>query len=418
MMELVESRNQNNVDFVARQPIFNEQERVFGYELLFRSGDDNFFHAADGDQASCQVIDHLLTVGQSLTYGRNAFINCTRAFLINGYATLLPRTSTVVEVLENVEPDDEVLAACRRLKEAGYVIALDDVVSAENPTPFLDLADIIKVDFLQTATADRAALRRRFPPSSGVRMLAEKVETREHFDEAVKLGYEYFQGFFFCEPQLVQGRRIPFFKPHYLRILQAVIRPELDFKEVENLIHREVSLCYKLMHYVNSAAFGLRTEVRSVRHALALLGESEVRKLVLLITTLSLAADKPPELIITALTRARCCELLASILKQPRQQVSAFFLMGLFSVMDALLGQPMSEVLEQIALPHEVKTALLGGESALHSVYEIVMAYEQANWDILSRKAAGIGLDETPVPDAYFEAVDWARKVFDISPRQ
>lgn len=417
MMGLVDSENQNNAEFVARQPIFNHQERVFGYELLFRSSSINACDAADGDQASCHVADHLLTLGQSLTQGRNAFINCTRSFLVNDYVTLLPSSSTVVEILEDVEPDEEVLSACRRLKKAGYLIALDDVISADNSTPFLDLADIVKVDFLQTNSEERTNLRRRFA-SSGVRMLAEKVETRDDFDHAVKLGYQYFQGYFFCEPQMVRGRRIPFFKPHYLRILQAITQPELDFKELEELIHREVSLCYKLMHYANSAIFGFRTEIRSVRHALALLGEKEVRKLVLLITTLSLAIDKPPELIITSLTRARSCELLAFLMNNGRQRSSTFFLMGLFSVMDALLDQPMNDVLEQIALPHEVKTALLGGENFMHDVYEIVLSYERANWDALSQRAAKIGLKEGPIPDAYLHAVDWAKKVFDVSPRQ
>jgi EAL and modified HD-GYP domain-containing signal transduction protein len=401
-------------DFVARQPIFTQRERVYGYELLFRAGLDESFNSHDGDKASCQVADHLLTLGQTLTQGRNAFINCTREFLVRDYAMLLPRGNTVVEVLETVAPDREVLDACRRLKQAGYLIALDDFVYTDHSQPLIDLADIIKVDFLGTSPPFRKWLIQRFAPR-GIRMLAEKVETREDFDQAVKLGYHYFQGYFFCKPQMVIGKRIPAFKPHYLRIVQEVMKPEMNFAEIENLMRREISLTHKLLTYMNSALFGFRNEIRSIHHALTLLGEKEVKRMVLLVAALGLGEDKPPELIVTSLARARCCELLASVAGLVGQS-STLFLTGLFSLVDALLGRPMEEILEQMAMPSDVKAALLGRENALREIYEIVLAYERAQWKELSQKLEKASLNESVIPDIYLESLDWARKVFDISP--
>src|SRR5579875_1445827 len=391
-------------DFVARQPIFTQRERVYGYELLFRAGLDESFNSHDGDKASCQVADHLLTLGQMLTQGRNAFINCTREFLVRDYAMLLPRGNTVVEVLD----------ACRRLKQAGYLIALDDFVYTDHSQPLIDLADIIKVDFLGTSPPFRKWLIQRFAPR-GIRMLAEKVETREDFDQAVKLGYHYFQGYFFCKPQMVIGKRIPAFKPHYLRIVQEVMKPEMNFAEIENLMRREISLTHKLLTYMNSALFGFRNEIRSIHHALTLLGEKEVKRMVLLVAALGLGEDRPPELIVTSLARARCCELLASVAGLVGQS-STLFLTGLFSLVDALLGRPMEEILEQMAMPSDVKAALLGRENALREIYEIVLAYERAQWKELSQKLEKASLNESVIPDIYLESLDWARKVFDISP--
>jgi len=216
--------------FVARQPIFDKLKRVVAYELLFRSGFENFFSANNGDAASQTVMSsavHIFGLA-ALTGGKPVFINFTRSLLLSGLAFALPPALLVVELLETVEPDDEVLNACRELKQHGYIIALDDFVLRPGYEPLISVADIIKVDFLQVRGEERKRVSQS-PARSKVRLLAEKVETMDDFREAVQLGYTYFQGFFFSKPEIVSGREVPSHKLTWLRLMQELNCPEFDF---------------------------------------------------------------------------------------------------------------------------------------------------------------------------------------------
>jgi len=403
----------NPIRFIARQPIFDRRERVYAYELLFRSGMENRFTADDSEAAARDVADNFLSAGaRALTQGRKAFLNCTREFLVNEYATVLPKEQTVIELLESVEPDAEVLAACRRLKNLGYVIALDDFVYSEKSQPLVDLANIIKIDFKLSGPADRRQAVAQFAPL-GIKMLAEKVETRDEFAEARASGYVYFQGYFFCQPQIVPSRHIPAYKMHYLRILQAINKPELDRREVVALIDREVSLCYKLLRFVNSALFGFRRNVSSTQHAVELLGDQALRKWASIATVLGMAGNEPSELVQTALTRGRCCELLAGSLG-PRKDEASLFLLGIFSLMDAMLGRPLSEIVADLALPNLVRAALLGKSNRYRDILELVTACESGRWSAVSDLAHLLLLDESQISTAFLQAVDWTQKVFQV----
>ena len=399
--------------FVARQPIFNQRERVFGYELLHRSGPENVFSSGNGDSASASIVDKLLTFGSdSLTGGQRAFINCTSDFLRKEYATLLPRKETVLEILETVEPDPETIAACQRLKEAGYMIALDDFFYADKFRPFIELADFIKVDFVGTPLELREQLVHKFAPR-GIRMLAEKVETRHQFHQAKKMGYDYFQGYFFSKPEVLTNKELPAYKMHYLRILQAVSRPELDLRGLGRIIERDAALSYKLLRYLNSALFSFRGLIQSVPHALTLLGQCEVKKWASVLALIGIGEDRSPELLVSSLSRARCCELLASFLGD-RIHAPEFFLVGLFSLMDAMLGRPMLQFLSDIALPETVKAALLGANNRLRMVCDLGVAYDQGRWEEASRLAAMLRLREDLMPDTYTSSVQWASQVFQV----
>jgi len=399
--------------FIARQPIFDRNEHVYGYELLYRSGLENRCTADDSDAAACDVADNFLNASaRTLTAGRKAFINCTREFLVNEYATLFSKNETVLEILETVEPDAEVVAACRSLKIRGYILALDDFVYAEKFRPLVDLADIIKIDFQISSPHDRQQAVQRFAPL-GIQLLAEKVETRSQFTEARNSGYRYFQGYFFCKPQIVPTRHIPAFKAHYLRLLQAIHKPNLDRNEISALIDREVSLCYKLLRYVNSPLFGFLKEISSTRHALALLGDREVKKWASVAAVLGIAGNKQSEVVLTALSRGRCCESLAGEHGAHRDG-QGMFLLGIFSLMDALLGRPMSEVIADIALPDVVRAALLGKPNRHRKTLELVAAFEAGQWSEVSDLASALGQDESQLSAAYLEAVDWAQRVFQV----
>jgi len=394
--------------FVARQPIFDRHRHVYAYELLFRSGLKNAFGGMDPDRASIKVIaDGFIRFGlQRLTGGKRAFINFTRDTLVKGYATLLPKDSIVVEILEDVEQDHEVFDACRALKQRGYMIALDDVVCDDWDNPLLGFADIIKVDFRASNDRAKAALP-GLMAARKIRALAEKIETRAEFDEAVALGYTYLQGYFFSKPLVLSGRDVPGVKHRYLELLREINRTDLDFGDVEDVIKREPSLTYKLMTYINSVAFSFRNRITSVRQALALLGEDAVRKWASVVALAGLAHEQPSELLVSSLIRARFCEVIAASVKL-EERGQELFLMGLFSLLDAITGRPMHDVLANLPLADDIKMALLGNRNRLRDVLACLLAYEQAEWETFGLFAAKLRLDEDETARIYLEAVEWA----------
>jgi c-di-GMP-related signal transduction protein len=395
-------------NYVARQPIFTADEKVFGYELLFRDGVEDYFRETDADAAARKTLDTSQQMGlQTLCEGRLAFVNCTREVLLKDYVTLLPSAQTVVEVLESVPADDLVKAAVQRLKQAGYMIALDDFVLDDARTPLVEFADILKVDLQITTPEQRATLVNRFGPWR-CRMLIEKVETREEFNATKTAGFIYFQGYFFRKPELLQAKEIPANRLNYLRLLQAVSKPDLEVREMEELIKHEASVCYRLLRYLNSAAFGIRNEVRSIRHALTLLGEREVRRWVRLVVTLTAAEGRSSELLNTAMTRARFCELISN--RVPHGD-SDLFLMGLLSMIDAILEIPMVTILENIPLEHETKAVLMGSPSKLTPVYQLMLAREAGDWEGTAERSRELGLSESEIAESYWQAMQWVRDV-------
>jgi c-di-GMP-related signal transduction protein len=394
--------------FVARQPILTKEEKVFGYELLFRDGIEDYFCPKDPEAASKIMLDSSLIMGLDvLCNGGRAFVNCTRDMLLKDYVTLLPSSHTVVEILESVEPDDLVMAACQRLKEGGYMIALDDFAIDDKREPLTGIADIIKVDVRSTSPEERIALVKKYGPWRR-RMLAEKVETREEFMAAKKAGFAYFQGYFFRRPETVKTHAVPGNQLNYIKMLQVVSKPELEPREIENAIKGEASLCYRLLRYMNSASFGFASEIHSVRHALSMLGEREVRRWVRLVVTLAAGQNKSSDLVLSALVRARFCELLSPKVKHGDTDL---FLLGLLSLMDSILELPMTDVLEKVPLDQETKAVLLGEESPLRPLYQLMLAQESGDWQNTSVLAKSLKLSESEVAEVHWNAMQWARQM-------
>jgi EAL and modified HD-GYP domain-containing signal transduction protein len=294
-----------------------------------------------------------------------------------------------------------------RLKEAGYAIALDDFIADDPRAGLVQFADIIKVDLKGTSVAEQSALVKRYG-GPGCRMLAEKVESRAEFSICKKAGFSYFQGYFFRRPELLQAREIPKNQVNYLRLLQAISRDELEVKEIEDIIKGEASLCYRLLRYLNSAAFAFSSEIHSVRHGLAILGEREVRRWVRLVAALGAGQNKPSDLVLSALVRARYLELLAP--RVPHGE-SDLFLVGLFSLMDSILDLPMGVVIEGISLDHETRAVLLGQASQLDPIYRLMLAQESANWINLTELCTQLKLPESHVTDCHWQAMQWAREM-------
>lgn len=393
--------------YVARQPIFDRREQVFAYELLFRDGLENAFHG-DVDEASRATLDRSLLMGLDvLCDGRRAFVNCTRDTLLHGLITLLPPAITVVEILESVTADAEVLAACRSLKKAGYTLALDDYVPDDRRDPFTEIADIIKVEMLLTTPEQRVELMKRFAPWR-CRMLAEKVETRAEFLHARDLGFSYFQGYFFRRPEILSTRDVPANRLNYIRMLQEVSRPELNMPAIETLVKAEAAVCYRLLRYLNSTAFAFRNEIHSVRHALTILGERDLRRWVRLVATVGAGQDKTTDLVLAALVRGRFAELLAPSIPHGE---SDLFLMGLLSLIDAMLDMPMKGILQRISLDQPTKQVLLGEPSPLESVFQLILSHESGDWKKAAKLSRDLGLDAEAVADHYWDAQTWAREL-------
>jgi c-di-GMP-related signal transduction protein len=394
------------VKFLARQAIFNPRKDVFAYELLFRSGFENSFPGLNPDLATSSVIDTTFLIGlQKLTAGRLAFVNCPRDFLLGEAIYLLPRDQVVVEILETIIPDEALVAACQRLKKEKYLLALDDFVEGPAWEPLIPLVDFIKVDFRATPPDRQQALAQRHG-FRGVRMLAEKVETLQEFNAAKDMGYTLFQGYFFCQPEVIQQHAIPSSKLGYIELLQASLQPEFDFEDLASKIKHEPSLTFRLLRYLNSVTFGLRTEIHSVEHGLALLGERELRKWIAVVCVAVLGDDKPDELMTMPLIRGRFCELLAPVTGKSSNS-NDYFLLGLLSVMDALLDQPLHSILSELPVQNEIKDALLAQRGAYRDVLELAVAQERADWKGLTELAKKLHIEEKKLPDLYVSAVEW-----------
>jgi len=397
---------------IARQPILTADEEVVGYELFFREGPEQNHFTSDVESATSATLDALNMVGLDvLCDGHVAFINCTRQMLLTDYFALLPPDDIVIEIQETVPANDEVMQACARLKGDGYAIALDNFVPGDSRESLVPYADFIKVDTTRVLPWQSAALI-ALHGSERCRMLAQRVETRSQFMTAKHNGFTRLQGYFFRRPENLRARKIPASQATYLNLLSAISKPQLDFSEIEDLVKREPSLCYGLLRYLNSPLIGLSLPVVSIRHALNLLGEQESVRWIRMASTLVMGEEKSSDLVLSSLVRARFCELIA-----PRVENCRFdlFLMGMLSLMDALLGMPIGMVIKELCLDPDIKAQLLcaktGSQTPLSPVYDLMMAREAGDWERVTRLGKKLKLSLSFVAETSNEAMRWAHQV-------
>ncbi len=397
---------------IARQPILSADEAMLGYELLFRAGPNDDHFSADAENATGTAIDTLSVIGLDvLCNGYLAFINCTLQMLLKEYFLLLPASEVVVEIQETVPADQSVVEACQRLKQAGYAIALDNFVPGDPREALLPFADFIKVDIKDVPAMESAELATRYA-SSRRRMLAQKVETRISFNAAKSAGFSAFQGYFFHYPERMRARQIPANQATYLLLLQAISKPETDFNQIEDLIKREPSLCYRLLRYLNSPLLGMSSPIVSIHHALNLLGERELVRWIRMATTLVMGQDKPSDLVLSSLVRARFCELIGPKIKHGE---SDLFLLGILSLMDAILEVPMGVVIERLSLDADTEAQLVGGKTGettpLSSIYDLMVAREAGDWEKVTSMGKQLNLSLYFMDKTYNEALSWAHQV-------
>ncbi|MGD8842028.1 MAG: HDOD domain-containing protein [Gammaproteobacteria bacterium] len=389
--------------YIGRQPIYDRKMQVYGYELLFRGASDNRARFTDGDQATTDVIvNTFLEIGLDNIVGDHlAFINLTRAYFVGERTISLPRHRVVLELLEDIDADDEVIEGVKRLVEQDYTIALDDFIYHESLQPLVSLADMVKIDIM---ALDRAAVRehvrqlRRHP----LRLLAEKVETQEDLDFCMELGFDYFQGYFFAQPKIIQGRRPPGNRLTVLKLLGSLQNPDLTPEQLENLIGRDPALNQSVLRHVNSTTLAVPHRIESIRQAVAVVGSRDVKAWAIL-AAMSQVDNKPTELVVTAMVRAKMAEGLATAMGAG--QTDAFFTVGLFSALDALLDNSMEEILTQLPLAEPVAAALLHRRGLHGEILDCVLAYERGRWQDLDCKH----LDRRKIRDCYLDAVRWAK---------
>ena len=403
--------------FIARQPIFRRNKKVYGYELLFRSGLSNYFDTTfDGEQATSSVIaNSFLLIGISkMTEGKKAFINFTEDMLLGEYPVLFPNEYTVVEVLENVAVTPEIVTACRNLVNQGYTLALDDFEYSPEMDPLLEIAQIVKFD-MQAMSLEELQKDVDHVLKYDVRLLAEKVETVAEFEKAREMGFSLFQGYFFSKPNIVKGKDIPGSQLQYLQILKMIQDKNYDFDKIAELVAHDVSLSYKLLKYVNSAGMRRRVEIKSLQSAVAMVGELNLRKWLSLIMLSYLAADKPEELLRLSIQRGAFCE-------QVGEQVSGLefsrscYTVGMFSLLDVLLDQPMEVILKEINLSEEITDSLLGMPAgSLANVLLLAKAYERGSWKWVARVSDALKINRNDLPLYFEKALERVQEFYQAS---
>lgn len=393
--------------FVARQPILDAKRQVFGYELLYRGLADAPSCVDPSDLASANVLTNaVLNLGlDTLTDGRKAFINISRGLLVGDIGSLLDPSQVVIELLEDISADPEVIDACRTLKSAGYAIALDDFVPGSGAERLLPYARFVKVDVLSTSPEARAALAQRLLPR-GIRLLAEKVESHEIFDLSREEGYSLFQGYFFCRPATFRSGALPAARLSHLRLLAAMNDPDATVAEVEDVVKQEASLSYRLLRCVNSAALGIHREISSIRQAILLLGIDQIRKWASIWAMAGVNGNGSPEVVTTAILRARCCEMLGQSVRKP-DGAPALFLLGLCSLLDTMLERPMAAVVDGLPLDKDTRGALLGDDNLERRLLDAVIACERGSWHTAAEAASRVGISDSDLAAAYADAIRW-----------
>lgn len=398
--------------YVARQPIVDRERRVVGYELLFREHDGPLRAVPDADRATARVItDGVFSIGLDTLVGdRLAFINIGRDLLLDGIPTVLPAPRVVLELGADVEADAPTLAACRELRQAGYVLALDDFVLTPDTEDLLPLVSYAKVDMQFASTP---AGRRRIgavASPGGPLLVAKRVETPDQFLAARDEGFACFQGFFLGHPVIEAGRSIGGADLGRLQLLSALQNPMLSLTGLEELVKPDAALCYQILRTVNSVAYAQSRRVQSVRQALILLGRDIVRRWVSVWTLAGLGERAHPELIWMSAVRARCCEVLGGLAGDHVLAAEAY-LVGLCSMLDTILGRPMVEVLADVPLAPVVRAALLGEDVSLRWLLDATVAYERGDFDTAAAFAARAGLHPSDVAPAHLDALRWMREL-------
>ncbi|MDU0156774.1 cyclic di-GMP phosphodiesterase [Bacillus cabrialesii] len=404
--------------FVARQPIFNRKEQVVAYELLYRESEENVYSAKDGDQATTDlVINSFLNIGiEKLTEGKRCFVNFTESLMFSNLPTSFNPKQLVIEILEDIPITPALISRCKELKKMGYMLALDDfyAINPQNEDlleQLMSYIDILKIDFLKTTRMERRKILQTYG-CSGLIFLAEKVETRKEYKQAVQDGFQLFQGYFFSEPRIISGHDLSTHFYSYYELLNELSKEQPNIKRVTEYIERDLSLSYQILKFLNSSHSRLSQKIESIQQAIMLLGFNEIKRWIYILSFKDLSRkgnSSKHEIIKISLMRAKLCELLAR--KTARPQPASYMLIGMFSLIDTLLHREIEDIIQELPLIDEVGQALLGHQNDYYQMLELVKLIESNNWDTCTE--LGKELDKEEAYECYLEALEWCHKLMD-----
>ncbi|MEA4889588.1 MAG: HDOD domain-containing protein [Clostridiaceae bacterium] len=395
--------------YVARQPIFRRNMSVYGYELFYRRSENNFYEGTSDSQATAELINNaFLSFGlKDLTGGSRAFINFSQEFLEKGIPFLLPKDQIVIEIVERVQVNETILKACNRLKENGYLLALDDFIFTESSIALLPYADIVKIEFSSLPYDLQIRMIKKFGKKTA--FLAEKLETRDDFLLAAAMGYQLFQGYFFSKPMMSRGREVGALNINLIRILEELNHEVPEIDQISGIIEKDLGLSYKLVKASNSVYFGGRSKINSIQQAVVRLGLQEITKWIYLFMLKEVKNPDNAELIKTSLVRGKLMELYSSTLNMKRRS-SEFFITGLFSAIDSILGRDMDDIVNELPLTSYIKEALLGQDNELRQMLNVIINYEKAQWTKNDTPEQELNEDWDQYMNLYLDALRWERE--------
>ncbi|NAZ98480.1 EAL and HDOD domain-containing protein [Vibrio toranzoniae] len=398
--------------YVARQPILNRNKNTLGYELLFRDGERNAYPAhIESNRATYRlIVENFLSVGLNPSIpSSRCFINFPYQSLIRRLPLSLPKDKVVVEILETCQPTDELLEAVKELYQAGYMIALDDFTSTPEWERFLRYTHIVKLDIMQMGL-DEACDLVKAHQGKKFSFLAERVETEQEFQQAKEAGFKFFQGYFFSKPEIIKTKYISPEQVIAMELFQEVCKPDVDFQRVESIVAKDIALSYKLLRFVNTMSPRLEVTISSFRQALVYLGQDKLKMFVSLAVASYVSDKKPKELYGLSLQRAQFCQRMSRYQAFEGHQEQAFMI-GLFSLLDALLDLSLENLVEQLPLCKSIKVALLRREGPYGTLLALEESFEHADWQQIDEHCANLGLNVEQVKRELTEARRWSHTI-------
>jgi len=391
--------------YIARQPIYDRNMNVYGYELLYRKSINNYYEGTDDTQSTAELIENsfLIMNLKELTTGSKAFINFSATLIEKDIPQLLPKKSIVIELLERVVPTESILEKCKQLRKKGYILALDDFVLSKEYLPFVEIADIIKIEVGSMTNEAQKNLIDKYKKNT--KFLAEKVETIEQYNITKKMGYCYFQGYLFSKPIMVKSEEIGSLNTTLVRLLSEVSKEELDYQVIANIIESDLNLTYKMMKIANSLHYFTKNKIKSIKHALAMFGTKEIKKWIYLMMLRETQNIQNRELIKNCLIRGKLMECIAVQLNRENEKME-YFITGLFSSIDVILNKNMKDIIAKLPFSISIKNALLGKKNKVGTTLEKVINYENLNWENLS-KTEFFNISKEMFMEIYVKALKW-----------
>ncbi|MFN3535243.1 MAG: EAL and HDOD domain-containing protein, partial [Desulfatiglandales bacterium] len=366
----------------------------------------------DGDYATKRLLATVYTtIGvDEISPNHPVFVNFTYNLLKERLPLAFPKEKLVIEILEDIEVTKEIIEVCDEFYKKGYRVALDDFFFKKDVKELIDRSHIIKLDF-RTGSDQIVKALQELRPYNKI-LLAEKVETEEEFRFGLELGFQLFQGYFFQRPAIIEGKEVSPIKTNILLLISEIQKESWNLERLEGFIMRDTSITYKLLKYINSAFFARATKINSVRHALTLLGERELKAFLSMIMLSDLGAEKPSELILESVIRAKFCEGIAGTLHL--RQTESLFIVGLFSLLDAILDVPMEEAIKGLPLERKIVDALLGEKNLYWEILELVRLYIAANWAKITPLGQRLKVEEERLSEIYFASLLWANALMEF----